>query len=228
MSTVRYTDEELLGLSGIQHFCYCRRQWALIHVERQWEENLRTAEGRLVHQRVDDPFFTESRGDLIVSRAVPLVSYTLGLYGVADVVEYLRSEGGVSLPGREGLWTMRPVEYKRGKPKIDERDEVQLCAQALCLEEMFDTRIDRGDFYYNEIRRRVPLSLSAELRERVYALSEEMHDLFAGGVTPPAEVSRKCNLCSLQNVCMPKLTKKPLSVRKYLRKHVREACVEDV
>lgn len=228
MSAVRYTDEELLALSGIQHFCFCRRQWALIHVERQWEENLRTAEGHLIHQRVDDPFFNESRGDLIISRAVPLVSYALGLYGVADVVEYIRSEDGVSLPGREGLWMMRPVEYKRGKPKIDERDEVQLCAQALCLEEMFDTRIDRGDFYYNEIRRRVPLLLSAELRERVYALSKEMHDLFAGGVTPPAEVSRKCNLCSLQNVCMPKLTKKPVSVRKYLRKHVKEACVGDV
>ena len=228
MSAVRYTDKELLALSGIQHFCFCRRQWALIHVERQWEENLRTAEGHLIHQRVDDPFFNESRGDLIISRAVPLVSYALGLYGVADVVEYIRSEDGVSLPGREGLWMMRPVEYKRGKPKIDERDEVQLCVQALCLEEMFDTRIDRGDFYYNEIRRRVPLLLSAELRERVYALSKEMHDLFAGGVTPPAEVSRKCNLCSLQNVCMPKLTKKPVSVRKYLRKHVKEACVGDV
>lgn len=228
MRRARYTDEELLALSGIQHFCFCRRQWALIHVERQWEENLRTAEGHLIHQRVDDPFFNESRGDLIISRAVPLVSYALGLYGVADVVEYIRSEDGVSLPGREGLWMMRPVEYKRGKPKIDERDEVQLCAQALCLEEMFDTRIDRGDFYYNEIRRRVPLLLSAELRERVYALSKEMHGLFAGGVTPPAEVSRKCNLCSLQNVCMPKLTKKPHSVRKYLRKHVKEACVGDV
>ena len=103
MSTVRYTDEELLALSGIQHFCFCRRQWALIHVERQWEENLQTVEGHLVHQRVDDPFFMESRGDVIISRAVPIVSYTLGLYGVADVVEYIRSEDGISLPGHEGL-----------------------------------------------------------------------------------------------------------------------------
>lgn len=228
MRTVRYTDEELLALSGIQHFCFCRRQWALIHVERQWEENLRTAEGRLVHQRVDDPFFTESRGDVVISRAFPLISYTLGLYGVADVVEYIRSEDGVSLPGREGLWAMRPVEYKRGKPKIDERDEVQLCAQAICLEEMFGVRVERGDFYYNEIRRRVPLLLSPELRERVCSLSEEMHDLFAKGVTPSADASRKCNLCSLQNICMPKLTKKTLSVRTYVRKHVKDACVEDV
>ncbi|MDD3932565.1 MAG: CRISPR-associated protein Cas4 [Methanoculleus sp.] len=227
MSRVRYTDEELLALSGIQHFCFCRRQWALIHVERQWEENQRTTEGRLVHQRVDDPFFTESRGDVVISRAFPLISYTLGLYGVADVIEYIRSEDGVPLPGREGLWTMRPVEYKRGKPKIDERDEVQLCAQAICLEEMFGVHIGRGDFYYNEVRRRVPLLLSAGLRDRVCSLSEEMHDLFAKGITPPADASRKCNLCSLQNVCVPKLTKKNLSVRGYVRKHVKEACVED-
>ncbi len=227
MRKARYTDEELLALSGIQHICFCPRQWALIHVERQWEENLRTVEGRLIHQRVDDPFFTESRGDIVISRAFPLVSYTLGLYGVADVVEYIRSGDGMPLPGHEGLWTMRPVEYKRGKPKIDERDEVQLCAQAICLEEMFNVHISRGDFYYNEIRRRVPLSLSAELREQVHSLSEEMHTFFKKGATPPADASRKCNLCSLQNVCMPKLTKKALSVRTYVRKHVKEACVED-
>ena len=227
MSEMRYTDEELLALSGIQHFSFCRRQWALIHVERQWEENLRTAEGHLVHKRVDDPFFIESRGDVILSRAYPLVSYTLGLYGVADVVEYIRSDTGVSLPGHEGLWTMRPVEYKRGKPKIDERDEVQLCAQAMCLEEMFGVRIGRGDFYYNEIRRRVPLLLSDELRGRVCSLSKEMHDFFAQGITPSADSTRKCNLCSLQNVCMPKLTKKGRSVRRYLQKHIKEACIED-
>jgi len=228
MSRVRYTEEELLALSGIQHFYFCRRQWALIHVEQQWEENLRTAEGRLVHMRVDDPFLTESRGDVVTSRAFPVVSYTLGLYGVADVVEYIRSDEGILLPGYEGLWTMRPVEYKRGKPKIDERDEVQLCAQAMCLEEMFDVHISRGDFYYNEIRRRVPLSLSPSLRERVASLSEEMHEVFARGITPAAENSRKCNLCSLRDICMPKLTKRKLSVQRYVQKHVREACRRDV
>ncbi|MDN7026033.1 CRISPR-associated protein Cas4 [Methanoculleus sp. FWC-SCC1] len=228
MSAARYTDEELLALSGIQHFCFCRRQWALIHVERQWEENLRTAEGHLIHKRVDDPFFIESRGDVVISRAFPLVSYSLGFYGVADIIEYIRSENGVSLPGHEGSWMMRPVEYKRGKPKIDERDEVQLCAQAICIEEMFDIHVGRGDFYYNEIRRRVPLRFSDELRDRVYSLSDEMHDIFAKGITPPAETSRNCSLCSLQNICMPKLTKKSPSVRRYVRKHMTEACVEDV
>jgi len=228
MSGVRYTDDELLALSGIQHFCFCRRQWALIHIERQWEDNLRTVEGQVVHKRVNDPFFAESRGDVVISRAFPLVSYVLGLYGVADVVEYIRSEDGVALSGHEGLWTMRPVEYKRGKPKIDERDEVQLCAQAMCLEEMFGIYVDLGEFYYDEIRKRVPLLFSAELRDRVCSLSEEMHALFREGVTPPADPSRKCNLCSLQDVCMPKITRKNLSVRRYVRKHIKEACVEDV
>ena len=156
MIRTQYADDELLALSGIQHFRFCKRQWALIHIERQWDDDLSTTEGRFVHERVDDPFFNESRGDIMVSRSVPLVSYGLGLYGVADVIEYVRSKNGVPIPGHEGLWTMNPVEYKRGKPKIDERDEVQLCAQAICLEEMFDLRLEGADFYYNEIRRRDP------------------------------------------------------------------------
>lgn len=227
MSERVYADDELLSLSGIQHFCFCRRQWALIHVEHQWEDNLRTTEGHFLHERVDDPFFTESRGDVVVSRAVPLVSYTLGLYGVADAIEYIRSVEGVALPGREGLWRMRPVEYKRGRPKIDERDEVQLCAQAMCLEEMFAVQIETGDFYYHEIRRRVPLPLTDDLRGRVVSLSDEMHDLFRRGITPAAEKSRNCKYCSLIDVCVPKLTKKKISVAAYVKKHVREACTDD-
>ncbi|WP_067050297.1 CRISPR-associated protein Cas4 [Methanofollis ethanolicus] len=224
----RYADDELLSLSGIQHFCFCRRQWALIHVERQWEDNLRTTEGHFLHERVDDPFFSESRGDVVISRAFPLVSYTLGFYGVADVIEYIRSEDGIVLPGYEGLWRIHPVEYKRGKPKIDERDEVQLCAQAMCLEEMFAVGVETGDFYYNEIRRRVPLRLTNELRERVVSLSEEMHDHFRKGITPAAESSKNCTYCSLVDVCMPKLTQKKISVERYVRKHVRDACANDI
>jgi len=173
---------------------------------------------------VDDPFLRESRGDVVISRAFPLVSYRLGLYGVADVVEYVRSEKGVSLPGYDGLWKMHPVEYKRGKPKIDERDEVQLCAQAMCLEEMFDVRISTADFYYNEIRRRIHLKITEELRDLVFSLADEMHDLFKKGVTPQAEKSQNCKFCSLVDVCVPKLTKKSVSVRKYVTKHVNDAC----
>ena len=224
----RYADDELLSLSGIQHFCFCKRQWALIHIERQWEDNLRTTEGHFLHERVDDPFFNESRGDTIISRSFPLVSYELGLYGVADLIEYLRSDTGVSLSGHTGLWMMNPVEYKRGKPKIDERDQVQLCAQAICLEEMFNIRIEKADFYYNEIRRRVHLKLTEELRCLVYSLADEMHDLFNKGVTPAAESSISCKYCSLLDVCIPKLTKKKISVDTYVKKHLKDACVKNI
>lgn len=223
----KYADDELLSLSGIQHFCFCKRQWALIHIERQWEENLRTTEGHFLHERVDDPFFNESRGCTVLSRSFPLVSYILGLYGVADVIEYTRSEDGLPLPGYDGLWRMQPVEYKRGKQKTDERDEVQLCAQAMCLEEMFSIRIEETDFYYNEIRRRVHLKLTDDLRDLVVSLSDEMHDLFKKGITPPTERVRNCKFCSLVNVCVPKLTKKKVSVGTYVKKHVNDACAND-
>ncbi|WOF16661.1 CRISPR-associated protein Cas4 [Methanoplanus sp. FWC-SCC4] len=227
MTGKSYADDELLSLSGIQHFYFCKRQWALIHVERQWEDNLRTTEGHFLHERVDDPFFFESRGDVFISRAFPLVSHSLGLFGIADVVEYIRTKDGISVPGYEGLWTMRPVEYKRGKPKTDERDEVQLCAQAMCLEEMFGVRIESADFYYHEIRRRVHLNLDDSLWSLVSSLADEMHEIFDKGVTPPAEKSKKCSACSLENVCMPKITIKKTSVAGYVKRHVDDACKGD-
>ena len=228
MTGKRYADDELLLLSGIQHFRFCKRQWALIHVEQQWNDNLQTQEGHFVHEKVDDPFFNECRGDTILSRAFPLVSYSLGLTGIADIIEYSRSATGISLPGHEGLWTMKPVEYKRGKPKIDERDEVQLCAQAMCLEEMFGVRIETADFYYNEIRRRVPLKITDELRSLVSSLAEEMHEIFCKGITPSAEKSIHCSQCSLVDVCIPKLTKKKVSVNNYVRRHVMDASANDI
>jgi CRISPR-associated exonuclease Cas4 len=177
----RYTNEDLLPLSGIQHFHFCKRQWGLIHIERQWVDDLRTTEGNHIHRKADNPFFNESRGDTIVTRSVPLVSYNLGLQGIADVVEYRQSDNGIALPGRKGLWQIVPVEYKRGKPKSDARDEVQLCAQAICLEEMFNTHIEKADFFYHEIRRRTTITLTDNLREQVATLSLEMHDRSRGG-----------------------------------------------
>jgi CRISPR-associated exonuclease Cas4 len=227
MTGKQYADDELLSLSGIQHFRFCKRQWALIHVERQWEDNLRTAEGHIVHERVDDPFLNESRGNIVISRAFPLVSYSLGLNGIADVIEYTRSDNGIPIPGFEGLWLMKPVEYKRGKPKIDERDEVQLCAQVMCLEEMFSVRIDEADFYYNEIRRRQHIPITEDLRSLVSSLADEMHTVFRKGITPEAESGKNCALCSLVDVCIPKLTKKKSSVRNYVGRHVQEACIHD-
>ena len=227
MTGKRYPDDELLSLSGIQHFRFCKRQWALIHIEQQWQDNLRTQEGHIVHERVDDPILSESRGDTVLSRAFPLVSYILGFTGIADVIEYTRSDHGIPIPGFEGLWLMRPVEYKRGKPKIDERDEVQLCAQVMCLEEMFGVRIDEADFYYNEIRRRQHLPITDDLRNLVSSLAGEMHTVFRQGITPEAEAGTSCSQCSLIDVCVPKLTKKKSSVQNYIGRHVMEASVHD-
>lgn len=183
----RFTDESLLPLSGLQHFAFCKRQWALIHIERQWEESVRTVEGRHLHEKVHSGIQSEVVGEVVFSRSVPLVSYTLGLYGVADVVEYHKAPdgSGVRLEGRDGFWRPHPVEYKRGRPKKDDRDVVQLCAQAMCLEEMLNTEIPDGSFFYGQTRRRQVVKFSSALRRRVSFLAREMHDMFVRGVTPP-------------------------------------------
>jgi CRISPR-associated exonuclease Cas4 len=218
-----YTPDELLPLSGIQHFLFCRRQWALIHIEQQWQENVLTAEGRLMHQRADDPFFTETRKGVITARSVPVASYRLGLSGVCDVVEFTESPEGVKLPGHDGLYLPAPVEYKRGKEKRDPCDEAQLCAQAICLEEMLSVTIPLGHLFYGETRHRVEVELTAELRELVRDMSEEMHAYFARGYTPRVKTSKACRSCSLADVCLPVLQEKVIAASKYIRDQIEGA-----
>lgn len=221
-----YEEERLLPLSGIQHLAFCERQWALIHVEQQWSENRQTVEGRHLHERAHNPFLFDEERDCLVARSVPVVSRTLGLYGQADVVEFRRvssPRGGISLPDREGCWQPTPVEYKRGRPKPDERDEVQLCAQAMCLEEMLSTSIAAGDLYYGEIRRRHSVWLTAALRQLVEELCIRMHTLFEAGITPRAEKGKRCQACSLIDVCLPALTRKPHSVKSYILRHLADS-----
>lgn len=222
-----YQPDELLPLSGIQHFLFCRRQWALIHVERQWQENVLTAEGRIMHKRVDDPFFTETRNGVITARSVPVASYRLGFAGVCDVVEFTVSAEGVRLPSKDGLSTgplrlylPAPVEYKRGKEKHDHSDEAQLCAQAICLEEMLSVPIPYGYLYYGETRHRVAVELTAELRELVKAMAEEMHNYFGRGYTPRVKPFKGCRSCSLADVCLPVLQGKVMAASKYIKQQV--------
>ena len=215
-----YTPDELLPLSGIQHFLFCRRQWALIHVERQWQENALTAEGRIIHTRVDDPFFTETRKGVITARSVPIASYRLGLSGVCDVVEFTASPDGVRLPGRDGLYLAAPVEYKRGKEKQNHSDEAQLCAQAMCLEEMLSVSIPYGYLYYGETRHRVGIELTAELRMLVKEMSDEMHNYFSRGYTPKVKPFKGCRSCSLADVCLPVLQGKVIAASKYIKQQV--------
>ena len=216
-----YSDEDLLLLSGIQHIAFCPRQWALIHIEQQWQENILTFGGRELHERVDDPFFTEARGTVLVTRSLPIISRRLGLYGVADVVEFYKRDEGIQLKGRNGLWQPHPVEYKYGEPKVDERDMVQLCAQAFCLEEMFATSVTEGGLFYGRIRRRQRVEFDESLRQQVMELTTEMHRLFEEGVTPLAEQTKACRSCSLVEICMPHTSKKR-SVRRYLEDALRE------
>jgi CRISPR-associated exonuclease Cas4 len=217
-----YAADELLPLSGIQHFLFCRRQWALIHIERQWKENTLTAEGRLLHKRVDDPFFSETRQGIIITRSVPVASYRLGLSGICDVVEFSESPDGVCLPGREGLYLPTPVEFKRGKEKHDSCDEAQLCAQALCLEEMLAVTIPAGQLFYGKTRRRVTAEMTDELREMVQDSVAEMHAYFRRGYTPRVKPSKACRSCSLADVCLPEMQKNTIPASTYIQQHIED------
>jgi CRISPR-associated exonuclease Cas4 len=221
-----FDPDELLPLSGIQHFYFCRRQWALIHVEKQWQENVLTVEGKILHQRADDPFQTDSRSGTIIARSMPVASYRLGLYGVCDVVEFhptsesVASPDGVALHGREGIYLPVPVEYKRGKEKQDACDEVQLCAQACCLEEMLAVQIPKGYLFYGETRRRVEVKFTQELRSLVDDMSTEMHAYFSRGYTPRVKPAKACGSCSLKDICLPELQKKSIPASKYIQKQI--------
>ena len=216
-----YREEELLPLSGLQHFAFCRRQWALIHLEQQWQENLRTVEGDLLHRRAHDGTQRERRGDTLTLRGLPVVSYALGLSGQCDVVEFHADSSGVSLHGEEGLWRPFPVEYKRGRPKSHQADELQLCAQAMCLEEMLCCAVPAGALFYGESRRRTEVDFTSELRQSVRDAAGEMHQYFRRGYTPKAKPARSCAACSLKDLCLPQLTRRS-AVSDYLRKAMEE------
>jgi len=216
-----YKEDDYLLLSGIQHFAFCRRQWALIHVENQWSENYRTMDGQIMHKNAHDPSYSESRGDTQIRRSVRVHSSSMGVSGECDVLEFHRAENGVALPGHEGFWQPYPVEYKRGKPGTTEGDALQLCGQAMCLEEMLCCVIPSGALYYGEIRRRETVEFTTELRDRVRMLFREMHEIYARGYTPKVKPHKGCNACSLKEICLPKMLRSK-SVSKYLQEAMDE------
>lgn len=210
-----YDEDAYLQISGLQHFAFCRRQWALIHIEQAWKENLLTVEGTLLHEKVHQTD-SEKRGALIITRSMPVVSHRLGIRGVCDVVELHADAAGVEIFGREGRYLPLPVEYKRGKPKEHDADVLQLCAQAICLEEMLVCTIEAGNIFYGETKRRQQVLFDSALRLRVQQLLEEMHDYYRRGYTPKVKLTKVCSACSLADICLPKLGK-GISATGYLR-----------
>lgn len=218
---MEYTEDDYLMISGIQHFKFCRRQWALIHIEQQWEENVHTVVGELMHKKVHDPYLKEKRKDTIIVRALPISSRQMGVSGECDVVEFHKCEDGIKLHGHRGLFSVYPIEYKKGKPKLTEEDKLQLTAQALCLEEMFSTRIPEGAIFYGETRRRELVEITEELKEEVRSMFLEMHQYYERKYTPKVKYSKSCNACSLKDICLPKLGKGS-SVKTYISQMLKE------
>lgn len=217
-----YSESDLLMVSALQHLAFCERQCALIHIEQAWIENRLTAEGRIMHERVHEQD-SESRGELYIVRGLKLRSLSLGLTGVADVVEFYRVEtNGIKIPGKRGEWQPFPVEYKRGKPKKDSCDEVQLCAQAICLEEMLKVSVDRGALYYGSQHKRHEVGFDERIREETMLLASKLHDLVERGKTPSAMYEKRCDRCSLIDICMPGAGR-GRSVGKYLDELLKSA-----
>lgn len=208
-------------LSGIQHFNFCRRQWALIHIEQQWQENVRTLEGSYVHEVTDNPFLREKRGDKLIVRAMSVQSRQLGITGICDVVEFVRDPSGIPLAGEEGRFLPYPVEYKRGKPKRDDTDRSQLIAQLMCLEEMLACELSLGYLFYDEIKHRVEVFVTPEDKAKVRDTILEMHQYFQRKHTPRAKAGPKCQNCSLHGICLPELTDRR-SVASYMESRLSE------
>ncbi|MCK9479481.1 MAG: CRISPR-associated protein Cas4 [Firmicutes bacterium] len=216
-----YKQEEYLMLSGIQHFAFCKRQWALIHIENLWQENYHTAIGNVFHEKVHDGAITEKRGNIITSRAMPVHSSALGISGECDVVEFHLDKSGVKIKGRQGRYTPYPVEYKKGVPKKTEVDTLQLAAQAMCLEEMLCCDVNSGYLFYGQTRHREKIEITHELKEKVTDIFQQMHMLFERGHTPRVKPSKSCNSCSLNDLCLPVLCKSK-SAKGYIQKMLNE------
>jgi CRISPR-associated exonuclease Cas4 len=208
-------DDDLIPLSALQHYLYCPRQCALIHVEQAWQENRFTAEGRVLHEATGEPGTEKRRGVRVVT-GMPIVSRRLGVSGIADVVEMRRAE--------DGTWRPFPVEYKRGKPKAHKADELQLCAQAMALEEMFGVRLAAGALFYGETRRRLSVTFDEPLRALTARVAQEARTMLAASSTPaPVFQKRKCGSCSLLELCCPQTLARQRAASVWLSHRLAEA-----
>jgi CRISPR-associated exonuclease Cas4 len=223
-----FEEDDLLPLSALQHLVFCDRRCALVHIENVWADNALTIQGEHMHDKVhEDGDRTESRGDIRIARGLALRSLRLGLSGVADVVEFHRvTECGVPLAGVRGLWMPFPVEYKRGRPQKDRCYEVQVCAQALCLEEMLGVEIPEGALFYGATHHRFDVSFDAALRAETEDAASRLHLLISSRTTPAAVREPKCDRCSLLEICMPEIAAKSHSAKSYLDSAIRKSLAD--
>lgn len=208
------TEDDFLPISALQHLVFCERQCALIHLEGQWSENYLTALGRVMHEKKVNAPALESRCDLKVEYGMPLRSLRLGLAGKADVVEFHKQPSGA--------WRPFPVEHKLGKPKLDDSDKVQLCAQAICLEEMLNVSVPDGAIFYGRPRRRQEVVFDGKLRLNTETAAAQLHDLIGSGKTPAAVYEPKCDSCSLFDLCLPKLSSQSRAAQCYVNQLMAE------
>ncbi len=217
MTLVSYAESDLLPISGLQHLAFCERRWALVQIESIWADNRFTAEGNALHERAHSGEI-ESRPGALIRRTLLLHSLRLGLTGQADIVEFQPSAAGIRLAGHRGLWTAFPIEYKRSRDKAASKAfHVQLCAQALCLEEMLGGSVLTGAIYDGTARRRQSVEFTPELRARTEALAARMHLLFGLRSTPPPVFTKACKSCSLVEDCHPQALSRQSSVAEYLK-----------
>lgn len=216
-------SNEYLMISGIQHFLFCKRQWALIHIENQWSENSFTAEGHIMHNRVHDGAVRDNRNGVITIRGLQVNSDKYRITGICDAVEFLPDDNGVNISKMNGPRRIRPVEYKRGHSKISDCDRIQVTTQAICLEDMLACDIKEGAVFYGETRRRETFKITDELRDTAISSLEEMWGYYRRGHTPKVKPTSKCKKCSLINICCPAiLYKRKRDVAAYIEQHISE------
>ncbi len=217
---MKYQDDELVMISALQHYLFCPRQCALIHLEQQWQENYLTAAGRLMHERVDRRE-SSTRRDIHYASGLRIFSQKYGLVGIADMVEFQQAENeyddngkrvAIPLKGLSLFWKPFPVEYKRGSPKVNEVDQIQLCAQAICIEEMLNVEIAEGALFYGQTRHREYINFSDELRKKVLDVSDKIHMMFQEEKTPPPHYCKSCQACSLKDLCIPEQNRKTVDI----------------
>jgi CRISPR-associated exonuclease Cas4 len=216
-----YPEDQWLELSGVQHFAFCHRQWALIHIEGVWQDNLRTTEGDIEHERAHDHSASDKRRDVLTVRDLRVHSARIGVVGDCDVVEFHRSQTGVALAGRDGLWQAYPVEYKHGSTKhFTDADRVQLCGEAICLEDMLGCSIPEGALFYQKTKHREIVTLDSDLRREFMDLLGQMRYMYERGITPKPKLIPGCASCSLKDLCLPELTRRQ-TVRTYIARRLK-------